>query len=81
MSKYLDRILEIVEAIDEADKADLSQAVALTSLRIGDEWAIGLDLMEAISVGVGPREDITTSEYSKLMNGDAIAKFDLLEGI
>jgi hypothetical protein len=38
-------------------------------------------LMEGISLMTENREDVSESEYIKLMEGDAIADFDLLEGI
>ena len=81
MSKYLDKAQEILNKGREATKKELSQLVGLTTLLIGDEWEMGLDIMEAVSVMVGNRPDISREEYESLMAGDAIADFDLLEGI
>lgn len=81
MSKYRDRISQIMDASDEASKAELSQAVTLCFMLTGDEAFEASFLMEGISLMVGNREDISRAEYNKLMEGDAIAKFDLLEGI
>lgn len=81
MSKYLDKAQEILNKGREATKKELSQLVGLTTLLVGDEWEVGLDIMEAVAVMVGNRPDISREEYETLMEGDAIADFDLLEGI
>jgi hypothetical protein len=81
MSKYRDRISQIIEMGEDASKADLSQAVALCGMLIGDEAFEAPWLMEGISLMTENREDVSESEYIKLMEGDAIADFDLLEGI
>ena len=81
MSKYRDRISQIIGLGQDASKADLSQAVALCGMLIGDEASEAPWLMEGISLMTDNREDISVSEYNKLMDGDAIADFDLLEGI
>jgi|11BtaG_2_1085332.scaffolds.fasta_scaffold25479_2 hypothetical protein len=81
MSKYLDKAQEILNRGREATKKELSQLVGLTTLLVGDEWEMGLDIMEAVAVMVGNRPDISEEEYERLMEGDAIADFDLLEGI
>ena len=81
MSKYRDRISQIIEMGQEASKSDLSQAVALCGMLTRDEAFEFPWLMEGISLMTDNREDISESEYRKLMEGDAIADFDLLEGI
>ena len=81
MSDKLDRISQIIGIGDDASKADLSQAVSLCLILTGDEAFMVPWLMEGISLNTSNREDISESEYNKLMDGYAIADFDLLEGI
>lgn len=81
MSRYLDRINQIMGTGEDASRSELSQAVSLVLMLTGDEANKVPFLMEGIFLMAANRDDISESDFNKLMDNEAIADFDLLEGI
>lgn len=82
MSRYLDRISDIFSKVDEATKVELSEAVFMIEHLSLEEydWAMMKgDLYESLYLVIATREDISESEFEKLMSGEPIAEIDELE--
>lgn len=81
MSRFLDKINEIIAKDNDVTRGDLSQAVLLTRFLDADEDAFLPDIFEGISLLAQNTDVFSEADFEKLTRGKPVVDVEPLEGI
>lgn len=81
MSRFLDKINEIIAKDSDVTREDLSQAVLLTRFLDAEEGAFLPDIFEGISLLAQNTDVFSEADFEKLTTGKPVVDVEPLEGI